>query len=83
MKMSWQTESDRPICRWSEVGNSVQYNPSWAQDALGAAYSSFLPSGSDFTRVSPFGGKKWYALLRERSFQQYPCYPFTEKLSVP
>ena len=34
MKPTWQTESDHIVCRWSEGGECIQYNPPWMQEAL-------------------------------------------------
>jgi hypothetical protein len=67
MKTSWQTETDHLICRWSEVGERIQYNPPWIQDASRDVHrrkvSLSLP---DFTRISSFGGSEWYAPDRLR-----------------
>ena len=41
---SWQTEKGHLACCWSEVGNRVQYNPRWMQEAserLFGSYSGF------------------------------------------
>jgi hypothetical protein len=66
MKMSWQTETDRLVCRWSEVGERVQYNPRWIQDASrNVLRKNVSPSALVFTRLSPFGGR-WYAPDRLR-----------------
>jgi hypothetical protein len=67
MKMSWQTETDRILCRWSEVGERVQYNPRWVQDASRDVDMKNVPTSiPDFTRLSPFGGREWYTPDRER-----------------
>jgi len=60
MKMSWQTETDRLVCRWSEVGERVQYNPLWIQNASRNAHKNASPLVPVFTRFSPFGGREWY-----------------------
>jgi hypothetical protein len=62
MKVSWQTETDRLVCRWSEAGERVQYNPRWVQDASRNVHKKNVsPLVLDFTRLSPFGGREWYA----------------------
>src|SRR6516225_10857103 len=67
MKMSWQTETDRLVCRWSEVGERVQYNPRWIQDASrNVPGKNVSPSVVVFTRLSSFGGREWYAADRAR-----------------
>jgi len=67
MKMSWQTETGRLVCRWrSEVGQYVQYDPHWMQDASRSIHrENVLQSVPVFTRLSPFGGREWYALNRQ------------------
>ncbi len=64
MKMSWQTEADRLACRWSELEERIQYKPRWIQDASNDVQQNISLSVTDFTRLSPFGGKDWYALDR-------------------
>ena len=67
MKMSWQTETDRLACRWSEVGERIQYNPSWIQHASRNVHrKNVSPSALDFTRLSSFGGAEWYVPDRLR-----------------
>jgi len=66
-KMSWQTETEGLVCRWSEVGERVQDNSHWIQDASRNVHrKNVSPSACDFTRLSPFGGGKWYAPDRLR-----------------
>jgi hypothetical protein len=60
MQMSWQTETDRLVCRWSDVGKHVQYNPRWMQDASRVHPRSVAPAFLNFTRLSPFGGRRWF-----------------------
>lgn len=68
MKMSWQTETDRVVCQWSEVGERVQYDPRWIQDASRNVYRENVSTPvPDFTRLSPFGGSEWYAPDRVRA----------------
>jgi hypothetical protein len=63
MKSSWQTESGHLACRWSEVGQRVQYDPCWIQETSDVQ-SGYLPPLPDFASHSPFGGATW--------FQSYP-----------
>jgi hypothetical protein len=56
MKMSWQTEADRLVCRWSEVGERIHYKPRWIQDVSRNVHrENVSTSVPDFTRLSPFG----------------------------
>lgn len=66
MKISWQTESDRLVSRWSVEADRIRYNPPWMQDASQNIPTSKNPSPSDSVtaNVSPFGGGGWYALDR-------------------
>ena len=59
MKSSWQTETGNLACRWSEVGQRVQYNPRWMQEASDIP-SGYLPPLPDFASRSPFGGVSWF-----------------------
>jgi len=59
MSMSWRTETGHMVCRWSEVGKGLEYNPRWIQDAPGTV-SAPAPRLNSFTRLSPFGGGRWY-----------------------
>ena len=54
MRMSWQPERERLVCRWSGVGERVRYNPHWMQE-VSAPHEVAAPSFLDFTRLSPFG----------------------------
>ena len=44
MRSSWQTETGHLACRWSEVGQRVEYNSPWM-----AAYCGGLPRESSGT----------------------------------
>ncbi len=67
MKMLWRPTTDRLVCQWSEVGERAQYNPHWIRDASrNVDPKNVSLSVLDFTRLSPFGGKEWYALDRPR-----------------
>jgi len=57
---SWQTETGQLACHWSEVGQHVEYNPRWMQDAASIP-SGYLPPLPDFASHSPFGGTtSWF-----------------------
>jgi hypothetical protein len=60
MNSSWQIEAGHLICRWSEVGKRIRYNPRWMQDAA-HSHGSYLPPVPDFASHSPFGGPSWFA----------------------
>jgi|HubBroStandDraft_1064217.scaffolds.fasta_scaffold290583_1 hypothetical protein len=60
MSSSWQTETGRLECRWSEVGQRIRYNPSWMQGASEIQGSYLPPLLPDFTARSPFGGASWF-----------------------
>jgi hypothetical protein len=55
MRSSWQIEAGHLVCRWSEVGQHLQYNPPWMQEASDVQ-GSYLPPLPDFASHSPFGG---------------------------
>ena len=54
MRSSWQIEAGHLECRWSGVGQHVQYNPAWIQESSGVQ-GSYLPPLPDFASHSPFG----------------------------
>ncbi len=57
MKLSWQSDSDRLECRWSEENKSdfaFPYEAPWAHDE-----SCLIPELPDFANVSPFGHSEW------------------------
>jgi len=31
MRMTWEAETERLRCQWSEAGRYVQYNPRWME----------------------------------------------------
>jgi hypothetical protein len=66
MKMSWRTETGRLLCRWSEAGEHIQYNPRWIQDASRSFRPNLEPPVPAFTRLSPFAGAEWYGPHRPR-----------------
>jgi hypothetical protein len=59
MKASWQVEPGHLACRWSEVGQRVQYDPSWIQ-GISEMQSGYLPPVPDFAGHSPFGAGTWF-----------------------
>jgi len=61
MRTSWQVGTGHLACRWSEVGQRVQYNPSWMQETS-EMQSGYLPPVPDFASHSPFGGGTWFHL---------------------
>jgi hypothetical protein len=58
---SWLTEKGHLACRWFEVGQQLQYNPPWMQEASNIP-SGHLPPVPDFASHSPFGGAFWFEL---------------------
>ena len=61
MRSSWQWEPGHIACRWSDVGQRVQYNPGWIpEDAH--MQGAYLPPVPDFASHSPFGGVSWFQL---------------------
>ena len=60
MKTSWQTETGHLVCRWSDPGQRVQYNPSWMQETSNIQGSYLSPLLVDFARHSPFGAASWF-----------------------
>lgn len=59
MQSSWQNETGHLVCRWSEAGQRLPYNPRWMQDASDV-HGSYLPPVPDFASHSPFGGPSWF-----------------------
>ena len=65
MRISWQTENQHLVSRWSEAGERVHYNPRWMQDASqNAPHMNPSRSAPVIASVSPFGGGGWYDLDR-------------------
>jgi hypothetical protein len=60
MMSSWQTETGHLACRWSDLGQRIQYNPSWMREASDIQNSYLPPLLPDFARHSPFGGAHWF-----------------------
>ena len=62
MKMVWEMEGDRLVCHWSETRKRGQNTPVWMQTAeTGSSVETGAPTFLDFTRLSPFAGRRWYA----------------------
>jgi len=59
MKTSWQAETGRLECQWSEVGRRVQQAPRWLQE-ISEMQSGYLQPIPDFASHSPFGGPSWF-----------------------
>jgi hypothetical protein len=67
MKMSWRTQADQLLCRWSEICNASKYNSHWLEDASNNDRKDNVPTSvPDFTRLSSFGSAKWYGLPIDR-----------------
>lgn len=60
MKLTWKREDDHLLCRWSEAGEDEPYNPPWMQETGNVNPRTAVPKFLDFTRLSPFGGRRWY-----------------------
>jgi hypothetical protein len=59
MRSTWQMDTGHLVCCWSVVGERVQYNPPWMQEASDVR-GSYLPPVPDFASHSPFGGATWF-----------------------
>jgi hypothetical protein len=68
MEISWQADSDRLVCRWSEAGERLRYSPQWMRDApeFVDEKTGCAPAVA-FTKLSPFGAKDWYGPRRSRA----------------
>lgn len=62
MKSSWQMETGRLVCRWSGIGQHVQYRPTWMKE-LSEIQSGYLPPIPDFASHSPFGEPSGFWIL--------------------
>ncbi len=62
MQSSWRMERGHLVCRWSEGGQSVRYNPHWMQETSDIQSGYLLPV-PDFASHSPFGGASWFWFL--------------------
>ena len=62
MRSSWQTETGRLVCCWSEVERHVVYKPRWFQETSDIQSGYLLPI-PDFASHSPFGAAScWFQL---------------------
>jgi len=59
MTSSWQNESGRLACCWSEAGRTIPYDFPWIQDQTRIP-SGYLRPLPDFASRSPFGGVAWF-----------------------
>jgi hypothetical protein len=59
MRSSWEMKTGHLVCRWSQVGQRVPYNPHWMQETSDIQ-GSYLPPIPDFASHSPFGGATWF-----------------------
>ena len=60
MKVAWRYEKDHLVCLWSGVGERAPYSPPWMLAAGDVNPTAPAPAYLDFTRLSPFGGRRWY-----------------------
>jgi hypothetical protein len=58
MRMSWKPEAEHLVCRWSGAKEPGRYYAQWMQQSPGPQPTR--PSFLDFTRLSPFGGRRWF-----------------------
>jgi hypothetical protein len=56
---SGHIEAGHLVCRWSEVGQRVEYFPPWMQETSDIQ-GGYLPPLPDFASHSPFGGASWF-----------------------
>ena len=62
MNVSWKTALGNLICRWSELGQRVQYRPRWMEETS-EIQSGYLAPTTDFASHSPLGGgTSWFQL---------------------
>ena len=59
MKPIWQVQAGHLLGSWSEIGQSIAYNPAWMKEASDIP-SGYLPPLPDFTIHSPFCGAFWF-----------------------
>lgn len=64
MVSTWQAESGRLACNWSD-GDQICYRPLWMQEGS-IASGSHLPPILDFSSHSPFGGAFWFEPIQQR-----------------
>ena len=65
-KTLWQMEADSIVCRWSETGERIQYNPPRLQEASRSVVRSVTPEIPDFTTHSLLGSGEWFVPWKVR-----------------
>ncbi|HTZ83288.1 MAG TPA: hypothetical protein VMB66_08870 [Candidatus Acidoferrales bacterium] len=65
MDRSWQVDSGRLLCHWSDMGQRIAYTPLWMKEASNVP-SGYLPPVPDFASHSPFGGAFWFEPITTR-----------------
>ncbi len=60
MKTLWRAQADGIVCRWSETGEGIQYNPPWLRESSQNVDRSVTPTVPDFTAHSPVGSGEWF-----------------------
>jgi hypothetical protein len=60
MNVSWKSEEGHLVCQWSGAVEPAPYHPPWMQEAGQVEPTGAVPAFLDFTRLSPFGGRRWY-----------------------
>jgi hypothetical protein len=65
MKSSWQNDTENLSCRWSEVGQRVQYASDWIHETSNLQ-SGHLPPVPNFASHSPLGSGEWFVPWRLR-----------------
>jgi len=65
MESSWQKGTEKLSCRWSEVGQRVQYASNWIHETS-SLQSSHLPAAPNFASHSPLGSGDWFVPWRLR-----------------
>jgi hypothetical protein len=60
MKVAWSCEKGHLECQWSGAGERALDSPPWMAAAGNVNPTTPAPAFLDFTRLSPFGGRRWY-----------------------
>ena len=66
MKISWQIKTGGPVCRWSDPGKRIPYDPSSILEDSTEASGSFLPPVPYFVAHSLLGSGEWYVPWKMR-----------------
>ena len=56
----WRREDGLLVCEWSDVGQHQPYDSPWMDEARNIDPKGVIPESLDWTRLSPFGGRRWY-----------------------